>query len=154
MKDLIKNARRQTTESYIPNWLRLNKEPLPLDLKSRSQAQPRNMLMPQPSSTSLVESRPVLKRASQPSEEDLKRPLSFEEVPDLPEQAPSQMLEAELEPNQFGIVIGGDFLFKSFDITEIESTIEQILLTSEVLLDDISLIHRLPIKMGVVAITQ
>lgn len=100
------------------------------------------------------------------STEEKQSPISYDDVPDPP-KPDSEMLDEVIEEpesieilksGEYGIFVKNVFVVKTTLLSESEEIIEKILFDeipafSKVSMGDIMLIHRLPLKIGVLAVT-
>lgn len=65
---------------------------------------------------------------------------------------------SELKPKEYALLIRGQVVFSTFDLIEMESTIEDIsyngLDGEQIKFEDISLIRRIPLKIGILAVSR
>lgn len=65
---------------------------------------------------------------------------------------------SELKPKEYALLVRGQVVFSTFDLAEMESTIEDIsydgLDGEQVKFEDISLIRRIPLKIGILAVSS
>ncbi len=193
---IIKNPYRKdksslTHSKYVPEWIRLGKEPIIyegnssdamfLNTKKRSPMKPSNVASNQEQA---VTQSPKIKKApvvenhiphqtkisvgqnenwfDPRSDPDASADIMYDEIPD----PPSSLLddsgisdEQSLQPGEYGILIKGVIVVKTFILKEAEAMIEKILFDqlpqfSKVSIDDIALHMRLPLKVGVLAVLE
>lgn len=174
---------------HVPEWIRLGKEPIvyeanPSDVmflnnKKRSpmkssavseqtpvqppkvkRASAVESSVPQHTKISVGQSRNWFEEDPSTSEEIL-----YEEIADPPESEEAEesveesVTEQVLDSGEYGVLVKGFVVMKTFVLKEAEAMIEKILFDqvpefSKVSIDDISLIMRLPLKVGVLAVLE
>lgn len=107
-------------------------------------------------------------------EEDKQPPIAYDEIPDPPksdfevsdEESDEESEEDDksdstemLKPGEYGILVKNTFVAKTSSLSEAEVILEKILFDelpafSKVTMDDIMLIHRLTLKVGVLALSE
>lgn len=176
--DVIKNPNRKKEitvkkSKHIPEWMRLGKEPIvyetnPTDAMFLGNKKgvtmkpvPKNKveiitkdIPPQQGKVSVGQNNNWF----DPEEKKAAEEILFDEVPDLPESEEDSSQQI-LEPGQYGVLVKDTFVLKTFILAEAEDIIEKILFDqlpqfSKVSIDDILLIRRLSLKVGVLAISE
>lgn len=109
-------------------------------------------------------------------EEEKQEPIAYEEIPDPPGQPAFEVSEEETEdapqekveesedsekllPGEYGVLIKDVLIAKTSSLSKAEGVIDKILFEqleqfADVTFDDIMLIRRLPLKMGVLAVDR